>query len=712
VPPISRLYPDTDHVREGPIGVSHPDSPGWLRLAGRAVVWGVVFWLAGQVSLVTSLPDQPLVLVAPSSGVLLLWFCTTTERSLPYDVVAMALSGMLTSWQLGLPWGLVLFGVVISLVQVAIFVGTMRRWAGDLAPFGPRTQWRLGDLGVFVTAAVVTALASAALSTASQALAGLPSGDLATFLVRWGRASSTIVGVCAVGLLVGPRLVAALRSRSYRGWPAALRRTTSARRVEALALVVFAAAVYSLCFYLLEDLPITFVLFVATAWVGLRFSPPAAATYSLFGGAICVVATLNGHGAFAVEIPDPAQRAVVAQLFVMVTAATGLSLSIARAEQAAAEAVAEARSAMLDQVLHAADDGFMLLEGDGRVLMVNPAGKRLFGIPAGAPMDRVLPASSFSLFEADGQRLVEERAPYLRALRGEHVVDEELELRDDEGRVVRYLRLSAERLPALGPSDPPRALVTYHDITPDRLRQDALATFAGHLAHDLRNPLSVVEAWNEVLSDAFQDGDVTADFGRPMVAKIGAASTRMRDFIQGLLEYTLARDRALKPEPVDLVTLATDVAELRAQATGTHEPPVIRVIGSGTAWADHELVRIVVDNLVANAVKYVAPGVRPHVMVIVEPVDPGTVSLTVTDNGIGIPEDQRELVFESFHRVEQAGRFEGTGLGLGICQRIVERHGGAIVVEDVPSGASLRVTLPRSIRLPEAPEDSALVAEA
>jgi signal transduction histidine kinase len=265
--------------------------------------------------------------------------------------------------------------------------------------------------------------------------------------------------------------------------------------------------------------------------------------------------------------------------------------------------------------------------------------------------------------------------------------------------------------------------VSYHDVTGDRLRQDALATFAGHVAHDLRNPLTVVEAWNEVLSDAFEDGEaVESAVGLPMTAKIGAASGRMADFIQGLLNYTLARDRTLSREPVDLVALACEVAEQRAQASGRREQPIIRVTGAGAAWADPVLLRIVIDNLLANACKYVAPGVRPEVLVLVEETGQGSIDLSVVDNGIGIPEDQREQVFQSFHRVDQGGSFEGTGLGLGICQRIIERHGGTIVVESVDVGASLRITLPLAgevparvpaaspVSAPESPPESELVA--
>ncbi len=99
------------------------------------------------------------------------------------------------------------------------------------------------------------------------------------------------------------------------------------------------------------------------------------------------------------------------------------------------------------------------------------------------------------------------------------------------------------------------------------------------------------------------------------------------------------------------------------------------------------LVRQVLDNLIGNATKYVAPGVRPRVQVRGRE-DADVTVLTVSDNGIGIPEDQRAQVFETFHRVHPEG-YRGTGLGLAIVRRAVERCGGTIEVRDNPGGGTV-----------------------
>ena len=108
---------------------------------------------------------------------------------------------------------------------------------------------------------------------------------------------------------------------------------------------------------------------------------------------------------------------------------------------------------------------------------------------------------------------------------------------------------------------------------------------------------------------------------------------------------------------------------------------------------DRVLIDQVLENLIGNALKYVTAGVRPEVDVR-GCADQGMVRVTVTDNGIGLPEGQHESIFAEFHRVHPAG-YEGTGLGLAIARRIVTRHGGTIVARDNPAGGTVfEFTLP------------------
>ncbi|MBJ7359380.1 ATP-binding protein [Nocardioides sp.] len=657
------------------------------------LVWGPTYYLASQLGLLTAVADLPLTLVSPSAGVAVVWFATGNRRTWPWDAATLALASLAVSWQLGVMWGLMLTSPLISLTQVAVVVLLLRRGSPDLEPFGRRSQWRLRDLGVLMVASAAGTLCGATLYTVTQALAGLETGDLEAFFLRWARSTAAIAALGSLGLMVVPALRRGDREGGRRARLRAALSASPTRRLEAVALVAASTGSYLLCFYFFEEKPLSFALLVTTAWVGVRFAPVAAALHGAVAGSAALLFTLNGYGPFA-GIDDVQQQALIAQLFVLLLAGTGLALAISRAELADSEHVAETRARTLDQVIQEVGDGIALIQEGGEVLMLNQAARELFGTDS--PLVHVRPTEGLQLFDSTGARWDPERAPHTRALAGERVTGDEYELRED-GRVVRYLRISADRIPGARRGDPARVLVTYHDVTRDRLRHDALATFAGHVAHDLRTPLFVVQSWADVLADGFRrDQPVRPQEGLKMTGRILDAAERMRDFIAALLEDTVTRDRPLERRPVPLDDLARDVAEMRSHAmTTTGSPPSISVTGRATAYADPVLARIVIDNLVANAVKYVAPDVDPVVEVELEETA-GVAELRVIDNGIGIPPDERQRVFEPFRRLQRGG-IEGAGLGLGICQRIVERHGGSISVLDTPhSGTCVRVRLPRS----------------
>ena len=179
----------------------------------------------------------------------------------------------------------------------------------------------------------------------------------------------------------------------------------------------------------------------------------------------------------------------------------------------------------------------------------------------------------------------------------------------------------------------------------------------------------------------------------------------MRDLIDDLLSFVTARDASLARDAVDLGEVAAEVAlRWSEEPVGGGRPRI--VVGPLPPVAgDTGQLRQVLDNLVGNAVKYVAPGVVPTVtlhghrsgeVVVVE----------VADNGIGIPDDQLDAVFDSFHRAHRDD-YRGTGLGLSIVRSTVERHGGTVVATRRAGGGTVfRLTLPAA-PLPAAPVDAA-----
>lgn len=222
-----------------------------------------------------------------------------------------------------------------------------------------------------------------------------------------------------------------------------------------------------------------------------------------------------------------------------------------------------------------------------------------------------------------------------------------------------------------------------------------LEQFASVASHDLQEPLRKIQAFGDRLSTKF--ADTLGEQGRDYVERMQASATRMRALIDALLTFSRVTTKAQPFVPVDLDAIARDVAgdlEARiAQSGGQVEVEALPAID-----ADPLQMHQLLQNLIANALKFQRPGVPPQVRVSggLRDTDRGPVcELRVADNGIGFDEVYLDRIFEVFQRLHGRQEYEGTGMGLAICRRIVERHGGTITARSIPDqGATFVVTLP------------------
>ncbi len=271
----------------------------------------------------------------------------------------------------------------------------------------------------------------------------------------------------------------------------------------------------------------------------------------------------------------------------------------------------------------------------------------------------------------------EEDFPWARAFAGENVVNQDMVLVFDDGSPNRTLSVSARRLPAVSEDGLRLAVLIYHDVTDDRAQRSELESFARVVAHDLLGPLGVVDGWTEMLAlDLDEKQALTTAEAAPKLNRIQTATEGMRQLIGDLLESSTSRDQQLRSTVTDLEGLVRSIADQRSIVT-SGETPRIEIAPLPKVYADAAMVRQLLDNLIGNAVKYVAPGDVAHVQVTGRYVG-GMVEVTVADEGIGIPAGQRDQIFEPFHRAHPADGYDGHGIGLSVCKRIVERHGGRI----------------------------------
>jgi signal transduction histidine kinase len=228
------------------------------------------------------------------------------------------------------------------------------------------------------------------------------------------------------------------------------------------------------------------------------------------------------------------------------------------------------------------------------------------------------------------------------------------------------------------------------DRTADLARKNReLDEFTYIASHDLQEPVRKLISFSKLLE---QDaGDLNERAAKDLGFIVDAAG-RMRDLIQALLDLSRTGRSALKIEPVALdrcVDRALDALQIRLQETGAEvlRDPLPNVPGDAT------LLTQLYQNLVGNALKFVARERTPRVRLTAVPCDGGW-ELGVEDNGIGIKPEYAERIFRPFQRLHSRGEYEGTGIGLAICKKAVERHAGDIWVESEPGqGTCFKFTL-------------------
>jgi signal transduction histidine kinase/DNA-binding response OmpR family regulator len=224
-----------------------------------------------------------------------------------------------------------------------------------------------------------------------------------------------------------------------------------------------------------------------------------------------------------------------------------------------------------------------------------------------------------------------------------------------------------------------------------------LEAFSYSVSHDLRTPLRSIQGFAQILLEEYEDR--LEAVGRDYVQRIVAAARRMDSLTEGLLTYSRLSRTAVELIPISLEEVVEDALiqlepEIRSkEAQVAVERPLPQVMGHYVTLVQ------AVANLLANSLKFVAPGVRPQVRVWAEERD-DRVYFRLRDNGIGIAPEYQERIFRIFERLHGPDTYAGTGIGLSIVHKGVERMGGQVGVESAPDqGSTFWVGLRKPPRL-------------
>ena len=251
----------------------------------------------------------------------------------------------------------------------------------------------------------------------------------------------------------------------------------------------------------------------------------------------------------------------------------------------------------------------------------------------------------------------------------------------------------------------PHLLLSVDDITVAKQAEVSLQVYAAKLeqsnrdlqefayiaSHDLQEPSRKVLAFSDRLNNKY--GTMLDETGRDYLKRMRDASQRMQTLINDLLTFSRISTRTQPFSPVDLNELIHDVtSDLEFQIDRTRG--VVDFDQLPTIEADPTQLPQLLQNLITNALKFHQEGRSPHVLVTTEIAD-ATCKIMVKDNGIGFDEQYLDRIFKPFQRLHSREDYEGSGMGLAICRRIVERHGGDITAQSVlGEGSTFIVTLP------------------
>lgn len=327
----------------------------------------------------------------------------------------------------------------------------------------------------------------------------------------------------------------------------------------------------------------------------------------------------------------------------------------------------------LDALFRNMTDGVVAFKRSGSIIHANPAAEAMLG--------RAIPIGGAENYET----LFGSLAPLSEVLHAQ--LAPQLDMTQGD-RSLHLLFASFSREEQAG------ALVMIHDVTEQVKTETMRREFVANVSHELRTPLTNIRSYAETMAD---NEDLSRELQSSFLQVILNESDRMTHIVQDLL--TLSRfdsDRGdlrftrfpLEPALQDLYRAVI----LEAQRCG-HKLTLNLRDSLPEIRADRERILQVLMNITSNAIKYTPQG---GVITITAGVEGACVWIEVRDNGIGIPPEDRERIFERFYRVDKARAREsgGTGLGLSIAKEIVERHEGSLqLLDHAGPGTSLRLTL-------------------
>lgn len=420
-------------------------------------------------------------------------------------------------------------------------------------------------------------------------------------------------------------------------------------------------------------------------WTAFRFGQRETATASFLMAGIAIWGVLQGVGPFVMETDN--ESLLLLGAFMCTVTVTAMTLAAGVSERRRIEQ-------KFELVVESAPSAMIMVNHEGRIVLVNKQTERLFGYARGELLGRSIDILVPRRYreQHSQHRGAFSRQPSVRPM--------------GAGRDLYGVRKDGSEVPVeigLNPVQTEEGLsvlasvvdITERKRADDQLRRHAadLESFSYSLAHDLRSPVLSISGLSRLaMKDYAERLDPT---GRDYLRRIAGHARQMDELIRDLLTYSRLSGYTLKPQRISLKAVLTDLLRQlteeirRSGAQIDIQEPLPELL------ADRTVVAQILSNLLSNAMKFVEPGATPHVRVWVE--DNGQFfRLWVEDNGIGIAPEHQEKIFQTFERLHNPESYPGTGIGLAIVAKGVERLGGRKGVEsELGRGSRFWIELPR-----------------
>jgi PAS domain S-box-containing protein len=348
---------------------------------------------------------------------------------------------------------------------------------------------------------------------------------------------------------------------------------------------------------------------------------------------------------------------------------------------------------------------------DGILRIVNPACRKFLGLSAeseliGMRLADLGDRKEWVDLDGQGRMLDPQEFPLLQACLGKSIQNREfgiirrdgmrrwelvtsVPIRNRAGEVIAAIMV----FPDISENKLADALLISYAHRLERSNRD-LQDFASSASHDLQEPLRKIQAFGERLQTRF--GHMMDDEGKDYLARMTGAAQRMQGMINALLDYSRVTTRAQPFVPIQLDEIVREaVSDLETRIAETGGRMDIKPLPE--IEADPLQIRLLIQNLIGNALKFHRKDQPPVVSIWADTPGDRTTVLHIEDNGIGFDPKYLDRIFQPFQRLHGRGEYEGSGMGLAICRKIVERHGGEITAQSIPgTGTTFLVTLPVS----------------